>query len=69
MLKHSGLKRQVNQAEEVAQLKGEMVKGRQIRLMIIEWYKFVEADGYIFDFAHLQAVKMRDQDLRGFIDE
>ena len=37
--------------------------------MIIDWYKVVEADGCIFDFALLQAVKTHDQVLSGFIDE
>ena len=37
--------------------------------MTIDWYKVAEADGCIFDFTHLQAVKMHDQDLSGFIDE
>ena len=46
-----------------------MAKGRQNPLMILDWKKVVAADGCIFDFAHLQAVKIHDQDLSGFIDE
>ena len=46
-----------------------MVNGRQVLLMIIDWYKVAKADGCIFDFTHLQAVKIHDQALSGLIDE
>ena len=46
-----------------------LVKGRQILLMVFEWYRVVEADGAVFDFTHLNAVKMHDQDLAKFMDQ
>ena len=46
---------------------GKRNKGREILYMIIDWYKLVEADGAIFDFSHLNAVKSVGQDLSSFL--
>ena len=69
MLKHDELKRRVQKTKEEYQLAGKRMKGMHIFHMILDWYKLVEADGCIFDFTHLNAVKMVDQDLTAFISE
>ena len=43
------------------------VTGRQILWMSMDWYRVVEADGCIFDFTHLNSVKLQDRDLSGFL--
>ena len=69
ILKNDDLKRKVNQKKEEAKMMNRLLNGRQTLHMIFEWYKLVEEDGCIFDFTHLTAVRMKDNNLSKFLDD
>ncbi|CAK0905307.1 unnamed protein product, partial [Prorocentrum cordatum] len=54
---------------EEAQVVGKRMRRRQNFHRIFDWHKLVEADACVCGFAHLQAVKMVDQDAAGSIYE
>ena len=54
--------------EEEAQQQDAMVKGRQIAWKLYQRFKLSEAEGAILEFGDLLEVKLKGDNLRGFLN-
>jgi len=59
----------VNVIEEKFNLKGDMLKGRQIAFMLYHSYRVTDVEGGLLDFTDLLAVTLKGDNVRGFIND